>query len=294
MGARPGRRPRSTMSGDCSAIPPWPAVAAERGVPMVIMHNRDAADATIDIFADLDGLLHPFARHRGRAGVNREDHPRSRHRLRQDAATELSPCIGALTDLTCSGLPLLLGASRKRFIDFVSPSPPDRRLGGSIASHLFAAAHGAAILRVHDVGETVQALKVAAAIEGTTMSDTIFVNGLTVRAFHGVMPHEAKVGQSFIHRPGARYRPQTERPASDKLADTVAYDQVAMTASDAFYRANASASSRPPPAPWSKRSSRPFPKITAFRVTVRKPHAPVAGHFRRRGRDSSRSPPVRA
>jgi dihydropteroate synthase len=63
------------------------------------------------------------------------------------------------------GLPLLVGASRKRFIDKVSPAPPDRRIGGSIASHLIAAASGAAIVRVHDVAETVQALKVAAAIE---------------------------------------------------------------------------------------------------------------------------------
>ena len=62
------------------------------------------------------------------------------------------------------GLPLLLGASRKRFIDKVSPAPPDRRLGGSIAAHLIAVAHGAAIIRTHDVAETVQALRVAAAI----------------------------------------------------------------------------------------------------------------------------------
>jgi dihydropteroate synthase len=60
----------------------------------------------------------------------------------------------------------LVGASRKRFINSVSPSEPEERLGGSLASHLAAAANGAAILRVHDVGETVQALRVAAAIKG--------------------------------------------------------------------------------------------------------------------------------
>ena len=73
--------------------------------------------------------------------------------------------LSRLSELKSFGLPLLVGASRKRFIDSVSPAPPDRRIGGSIASHLIAVASGAAIVRVHDVAETVQALKVAAAIE---------------------------------------------------------------------------------------------------------------------------------
>ena len=62
------------------------------------------------------------------------------------------------------GLPLLVGASRKRFIDAVAPAPPDRRLGGSIAAHILAVEHGAAIIRAHDVAETVQALRIMAAI----------------------------------------------------------------------------------------------------------------------------------
>ena len=47
----------------------------------------------------------------------------------------------------------------------MTPSQPDERIGGSIASHLLAVSNGAAIVRVHDVAETVQALRVAAAIE---------------------------------------------------------------------------------------------------------------------------------
>ena len=62
------------------------------------------------------------------------------------------------------GLPLLVGASRKRFISTVTPSEPHQRLGGSIAAHLMAAQRGARIIRTHDVAETVQALRVAAAI----------------------------------------------------------------------------------------------------------------------------------
>jgi len=72
--------------------------------------------------------------------------------------------IAELARLKSFGLPLLVGASRKRFIDAVVPAPPDRRVGGSIASHLIAVENGASIVRVHDVAETVQALRVAAAI----------------------------------------------------------------------------------------------------------------------------------
>ena len=62
------------------------------------------------------------------------------------------------------GLPLLIGASRKRFISTIVASEPDDRLGGSIASHLLAVIDGADIVRTHDVAETMQALRVAAAI----------------------------------------------------------------------------------------------------------------------------------
>ena len=72
--------------------------------------------------------------------------------------------IARLEELKSFGLPLLVGASRKRFIDKVSPATPDQRLGGSIAAHLAAVARGAEIIRTHDVAETVQALRVAAAI----------------------------------------------------------------------------------------------------------------------------------
>jgi dihydropteroate synthase len=72
--------------------------------------------------------------------------------------------LARLDRLSAFGLPLLVGASRKRFIDRLSPSPPQERLGGSIAAHLAAVASGAAIIRTHDVASTVQAFKVAQAI----------------------------------------------------------------------------------------------------------------------------------
>ena len=62
------------------------------------------------------------------------------------------------------GCPLVLGASRKRTIGALSSeAPTDRRIGGSIAFAMKAADQGAQILRVHDVFETVQALRSGAA-----------------------------------------------------------------------------------------------------------------------------------
>ena len=58
------------------------------------------------------------------------------------------------------GFPLLMGASRKSFIGRIDGSEANDRLGGSIAAALWSAQMGADILRVHDVSETVQAVKV--------------------------------------------------------------------------------------------------------------------------------------
>jgi dihydropteroate synthase len=73
--------------------------------------------------------------------------------------------LARLDELREFGLPLMIGASRKRFISTVTPSEPHQRLGGSIAAHVLAARKGARIIRTHDVSETVQALRVLAAIE---------------------------------------------------------------------------------------------------------------------------------
>jgi dihydropteroate synthase len=73
--------------------------------------------------------------------------------------------LARLDELGVFGRPLLVGASRKRFISSVVPCEPMERLGGSIAAHLIAAQRGARIIRTHDVAETAQALRVANAIE---------------------------------------------------------------------------------------------------------------------------------
>ena len=67
--------------------------------------------------------------------------------------------LARLDELRTFGLPVLVGASRKRFIGTVVPSEPKERLGGSLAAHLIAARGGARIIRTHDVADTVQALR---------------------------------------------------------------------------------------------------------------------------------------
>ncbi|WP_096357997.1 dihydropteroate synthase [Variibacter gotjawalensis] len=140
-------------------------VAADHDVGVVAMHNRDAADPAIDIMADIRDF---FARTLAIADKARIP----RHRIILDPGIgfgktpEQSLTVIARTaELTGLGAPLLVGLSRKRFIASVDPSEPHQRLGGSLAANLYAAKAGAAVVRVHDVRETRQALKIAAAIE---------------------------------------------------------------------------------------------------------------------------------
>jgi dihydropteroate synthase len=66
-----------------------------------------------------------------------------------------------LEELRDLGVPMVVGPSRKSFIRAVDDVGPEERLGGTIAACLWAAARGAAVLRVHDVRAVRQALSVA-------------------------------------------------------------------------------------------------------------------------------------
>ena len=76
-------------------------------------------------------------------------------------AEQSAMLLANLDQLHDLGLPVLIGASRKSFIGHLTETPcSDDRLPGSLAAALWAAQQGAAILRVHDVAETVQALAI--------------------------------------------------------------------------------------------------------------------------------------
>ncbi len=109
------------------------------------------------------------------------------------------------------------------------------------------------------------------------MSDSVFVNGLMLHAYHGVMPHEGKVGQSFILDLVLDID-LTNVAKSDKLADTVSYDAVVSVVGRTFtgkrYRLVEAAAGAVADAVLQN-----FPRIQAVRITVRKPHAPLAAVF---------------
>ena len=147
--------------------PEMAALIAARKVPVVVMHNRDEADGKIDIIADVTSFFERSLAIAAKAGITRDrivlDPGIGFGKTPEQSLT----CIARLGDLKRFGLPLMVGASRKRFINAVTPSKPDERIGGSISAHLLAVRNGTAIVRVHDVAETVQALRIAAAIEGS-------------------------------------------------------------------------------------------------------------------------------
>jgi 7,8-dihydroneopterin aldolase/epimerase/oxygenase len=109
------------------------------------------------------------------------------------------------------------------------------------------------------------------------MNDAIFFKGLALHAYHGVMQHEAKVGQTF-HVDLELELDLGTASRSDKLKDTVSYDLVIKTVAEAFcgrrYRLVEAAAGAVADAVLSR-----CPQVRAVSVTVHKPHAPIAATF---------------
>jgi dihydropteroate synthase len=145
--------------------PEMARVAAEHRVPIIVMHNRDAPDAALDIMADVKAFFSRSLEIAAKAGVARENIVLDPGIGFGKTPEQSITAIARLAELRAFGLPLLVGLSRKRFINSVSPSKPGERLGGSIAANVLAVLAGADIVRVHDVAETVQALRITDAIE---------------------------------------------------------------------------------------------------------------------------------
>ena len=144
--------------------PGMAALLAARRSPVIVMHNRDRADASIDIMQDIAAFFARSIEIAAKAGISRENIVLDPGIGFGKTPEQSMIALARLRELDVFGLPLLVGASRKRFISSITPSEPHQRLGGSIAAHLIAAEGGARIIRTHDVAETVQALRVAAAI----------------------------------------------------------------------------------------------------------------------------------
>ncbi len=140
--------------------------AAEFDAPVIVMHNRETIDGSIDIVDEMRRFFERSLAIARRAGI-------------PPAHIILDPGIGfgktwdqhlealrRLPEIKALGFPVLVGVSRKsllgRFYD--ANVPPRERLFGTIASHVMAVSLGADIVRVHDVRPHVEACRVADAI----------------------------------------------------------------------------------------------------------------------------------
>jgi dihydropteroate synthase len=144
--------------------PDMARLMAARHSPVIVMHNRRAVETDIDIMQDIAAFFRRSLDIAAKAGISRENIVLDPGIGFGKTSEQSMTALARLEEFKVFGLPLLVGASRKRFISSVTPSEPHQRLGGSIAAHLIAVKGGARIIRTHDVSETVQALRVAAAI----------------------------------------------------------------------------------------------------------------------------------
>jgi dihydropteroate synthase len=148
--------------------PDMASVVAEFGAPVIVMHNREEIDPSLDIISDMKAFFERSIERARRAGIP------DRHII-------LDPGIGfgksweqhlealrRLPEIKALGFPVLVGVSRKSVLGRIhnTTTAPKDRLFGSVASHVMAIAYGADIVRVHDVRAHVEACQVADAIRG--------------------------------------------------------------------------------------------------------------------------------
>jgi dihydropteroate synthase len=157
----------------CLADADLARVTAKGGATLILMHTRGALgsmagfsdypdDAYEDVVAEVKREWCAARDRAVAAGLPRE-------RVWFDPgigfgknARQSFELLRRLAELRSLGVPLVVGASRKSFIRAVDDAGPDERLGGTIAACLWSAAHGADVLRIHDVRAVRQALSVTA------------------------------------------------------------------------------------------------------------------------------------
>jgi len=152
--------------------PELAAVTAERGGALVVMHTggpprtRPHRSAYPDVVADVRAFLAERAAVARGAGLPAERivvdpghdfHKNTYHSL------ELTR---RLEELTVLGYPVMVGLSNKDFIGETLDAPLELRLEGSLAAAVISVLNGASIVRVHEVGPTVRALRMAEAVAG--------------------------------------------------------------------------------------------------------------------------------
>jgi dihydropteroate synthase len=269
------------------------AVVAELGVTYVVMHWRghDLAAGTTyrDVVAEVRDELSARVDAVVAAGVDAS-------RIVVDPGIGFSKgaedswrLVAGLDRIVDLGLPVLVGASRKRLLGALLPegSPVEDRDHGTAAVSLLAAQAGAWGVRVHDVSATRRTLDVARAVERAATrvprivpvegaADRIALRGLEAFAHHGVFDHERRDGQRFVVDLDVDVDLRAAAHA-DALARTVHYGELA----DAVV----AAVERDPVDLIETVAERVagvalgFAGVERVRVTVHKPQAPIAVPF---------------
>ena len=151
--------------------PELAAAVADSGCPVVAMHSRGEL-ATMQKGIRFEHVTREVTEELDRIGRRAKAAGITEGQLIYDPGIGFGKTVGQnlqllreLDRLHALGRPILVGASRKSFISAVSEAPPGERLGGSLAAAAWAARLGAAILRVHDVAETAQFLRLWNAID---------------------------------------------------------------------------------------------------------------------------------
>ena len=150
--------------------PEMAALVARFGVPAVVMHNQRGCPFS-DVIGDIRGGLEASIALAAAAGVPRERliiDPGFGFGWTVEQNLEMLRRLGELVDI---GLPILVGTSRKSAIGAVLGLPVEERLMGTAATVVIAIAHGADIVRVHDVKEMVQLCRMADAVVRTPVED---------------------------------------------------------------------------------------------------------------------------
>ena len=160
----------------CLAEPELAAVTARAGAVLLVMHARGPMSAQRGY------SVYPDAGYRDVVAEVRAEWRAARDRA---VAAGMAPgnvwfdpglgfaknsrqsfeLLARLSEFESEGAPIVVGPSRKSFLAAADGAPPADRLGGTVAACLYAAAHGARVLRVHDVAAVRQALAVTRLVE---------------------------------------------------------------------------------------------------------------------------------
>lgn len=143
------------------------SIVAQHGASVIVMHMRgdprtmQQSPQYVDVVREIIEYLSERVAEAERSGIDSE-------RIMVDPGIGFGKTVdhnieilSRLREVKTIGKPIVIGVSRKSFIGAITEAPVSERLGPSIAAAVLAAENSANILRVHDVKETVQALRMA-------------------------------------------------------------------------------------------------------------------------------------